>query len=435
MKPKTKLQKNVVKLADEVEPITNQQKQWANKALFGGYYVRCRRRNYCLECGHKWNPKEASLSFRILKPTCPACGAKKLDHIDSWNADEIIYDYWAVVDIVEGFQVVRMFFAEKYLKRNQPATFFHQEVMQHWIREDGKITSLTKRCNAMGAYTYYDSWTKESKLEVRTPSQNHQLRCSISPTKICPGRETLRIIRRNGYKGYFKKQPPHQFFSAILKYPKAETLLKANQISLFKRCVRGKKGIDGQVTKHWESICIALRNNYIVDDGGLWLDYLDMLDRFGKDLNSAHYVCPQDLKKEHNRYNQKINEINRKRRLEENKKTIKQASRQYIENKKMFFDLKFRNGSLNIVPLKSVEEFLVEASKLNHCLFNNDYYKKDDSLILSARIDGEPIETVEVDLNQMEVVQARGVNNQATPHHELIVGTLQNNMGKIARCK
>ena len=32
---------------------------------------------------------------------------------------------------------------------------------------------------------------------------------------------------------------------------------------------------------------------------GIWTDYLRMLDRCGKDLHNAHYVCPADLKAEH----------------------------------------------------------------------------------------------------------------------------------------
>ena len=41
-------------------------------------------------------------------------------------------------------------------------------------------------------------------------------------------------------------------------------------------------------------------------DMGIWTDYLRMLDRCGKDLHNAHYVCPADLKAEHDKYQNKV---------------------------------------------------------------------------------------------------------------------------------
>ena len=43
---------------------------------------------------------------------------------------------------------------------------------------------------------------------------------------------------------------------------------------------------------------------------------------------------------------------------------------------------------------------------MHHCVFTNEYYLKADSLILSATIDGKRIETIEVSLKRMEVVQS-----------------------------
>lgn len=432
MKPKTKLQKKIVKLSAKVNPVSEEDKQWASDALFDGYYVRCRKRNYCLECGHKWKPRGSYLAARLLKPTCPECGAERLNHVDGWEVDESVYEYWAIIDVVEGFQLVRMIMAKKYMKRKQPAEYSHKEVMQHWVREDGKITSLTAGTNSFGFHNYVDTWSSTISLEPRTPSQNHKIRCNISPYKIRPGRNTLPIIRRNGYKGYFKGETPHHFFSAILKYPKAETLLKAGQISLFKKCVGMEEDTHEDIEKYWDSICIAIRNDYIVEDAGDWLDYLGMLERFDKDLHNAHYVCPDNLKEEHDRYNRKINEIRAQRRLEEKKEYIEEENQDYVEAKRPFFDLQFNAGDIEIVPLKSVEEFLVEGKKLNHCLYNSDYHKKEDSLILSARKGGEPVETVEVDLQKMEVTQARGLQNQPSEYHDLVVNTVRENLHKIA---
>ena len=61
-----------------------------------------------------------------------------------------------------------------------------------------------------------------------------------------------------------------------------------------------------------------------------------------------------------------------------------------------------------------MDEFYEEGKAMHHCVYTNAYYNDENSLILSARIDGERIETVEVDLQTLKVVQSRGVA-YATP--------------------
>ena len=67
------------------------------------------------------------------------------------------------------------------------------------------------------------------------------------------------------------------------------------------------------------------------------------------------------------------------------------------------------------------------------CVFSNAYYLKEDSLILSATIDGKRIETIEVSLRTLEVVQSRGVCNKNTAYHEQIVNLVNANRGLISR--
>ena len=46
---------------------------------------------------------------------------------------------------------------------------------------------------------------------------------------------------------------------------------------------------------------------------------------------------------------------------------------------------------------------------MHHCVFDNAYYLKENSLILSATIEGRRIETIELNLDTLKVVQSRGV--------------------------
>ena len=68
---------------------------------------------------------------------------------------------------------------------------------------------------------------------------------------------------------------------------------------------------------------------------------------------------------------------------------------------------------------------------MHHCVYWNGYYRKDDSLILSATIDGKRIETVEVSLSKLTVVQSRGVCNKNTSYHARIIDLVNRNMSLI----
>ncbi|WP_373834901.1 PcfJ domain-containing protein, partial [Bacteroides heparinolyticus] len=53
------------------------------------------------------------------------------------------------------------------------------------------------------------------------------------------------------------------------------------------------------------------------------------------------------------------------------------------------------------------------------------------SLILSARIGGKRIETIEVSLETMQVIQCRGLCNKNTEYHDRIVDLVHRNIKQI----
>ncbi|MFC2329370.1 PcfJ domain-containing protein, partial [Prevotella nigrescens] len=70
---------------------------------------------------------------------------------------------------------------------------------------------------------------------------------------------------------------------------------------------------------------------------------------------------------------------------------------------------------------------ITKGVSMRHCVFSNAYYLKEDSLILSATIEGKRIETIEVSLRTLEVVQSRGVCNKNTAYHEQIINLVNAN--------
>ena len=66
---------------------------------------------------------------------------------------------------------------------------------------------------------------------------------------------------------------------------------------------------------------------------------------------------------------------------------------------------------------------------MHHCV--GGYYSKADSLILTACIDGKKMETIEVSLSKLQVIQSRGVCNKNTEYHNQIVQLVEKNIPLI----
>ena len=120
----------------------------------------------------------------------------------------------------------------------------------------------------------------------------------IFPSAIYPRQKILPEIKRNGFKGEYHDLTPFELFHSILTNNKAETLLKTKQTGLLRHFVRIKYR---NIENYWASLCICIRNGYTITDGSMWCDYVDMLCRLRKDIHSPKYVCPSDLKAEHDR--------------------------------------------------------------------------------------------------------------------------------------
>lgn len=112
---------------------------------------------------------------------------------------------------------------------------------------------------------------------------------------------------------------------------------------------------------------------------------------------------------------------------------MQENNKAYILTKSKFFDIDFTDGTIHIQVLKSVQEFYEEGLAMHHCVFSNEYYTKPDSLILSARINNQRIETIEISLKTMEIIQSRGACNKDTEFHHTIIKLVRKNMKAIRK--
>lgn len=437
MKKKTAYQEFICSIQPKLKPVSAAAINWGFKNCFERRGVIRRKTAHCLECGHSWKPA-GDITKLFKKCTCPECGSSLKMEQEPGKLRNSEAAYYDVITTIGDIQVVRLFFLTQFCKVGAPAKYQATEVIQHFLNEKAEIATFSMKANSM-SYAY-DQWIYSSKLELETSEGTRAInRSYIGAYKSYPRQKVIPILTRNGYTGNTCGHGSHVFFKILITQPEIETLLKAGQFSLIENWRTSKP--------HWDSIKICLRNGYHVQDATIWTDYLELLKRYKKDLRNSVYVCPADLHTEHNalmkRRNKEVEEIRRRqeyalRIANEEEKKRKEAAMQenqqkYAELKSKFFSIGFTDGKYTVSVLQNVEEFKKESDALNHCVFGNEYYKKPDSLILSARIDGEPIETAEISLKDFRIVQCRGYDNKPTLHHREILRLINRNLNKIRK--
>jgi len=125
--------------------------------------------------------------------------------------------------------------------------------------------------------------------------------------------------------------------------------------------------------------------------------------------------------------------VREREEIEQKQKKAMEDEKRFKELKSKFFGIAFTDGTIQVHVLESVQEHLEEGTAMHHCVYDAHYYSKPQSLIFSATKDGERIETIEVSLETMKVVQSRGVCNKNTEYHEQILALMQKNMRMIAQ--
>ena len=91
----------------------------------------------------------------------------------------------------------------------------------------------------------------------------------------------------------------------------------------------------------------------------------------------------------------------------------------------------FGDELIQINVLQSVVDFLNEGIEMHHCVYTNKYYLKPESLILSAHIQDKRIETVEINLNTLKIVQSRAACNGVSEYHDRIIQLVRKNINLI----
>lgn len=473
MKARTKAQRLLIEYSNILSLITKRQTEYAFDKCFTkvGYRTKTKGTG-CLECGHVWQ-----LSAEVPTCKCPNCKAQITIEDTTKKKGDQGKKYFSVLETSGDIQIVRIYELQKWCEVGNKARTHIWEVVQQFFRP-GELMQVVARCRT----TSFNIDSFGGELECRmiySKWQSNFNKYDVWPDVTYPEIDVLPIYERNGYSPLVEGISHYLTMQAILRDSKAETLLKANQIGLL-ACRVGNRS--HKVSEYWNSIKICIRNKYIVGDEEVitWLDYLDLIAKDKKDMHSPKWVCPPNLKEIHakkvakkqmeaelahlwykycdlvryfnepseptfkgklislklevKRLTASKREIERRTTLERKEQAaikVREIEQQFMDRIALYQDMVFKRGNITIVVLQSIDDFFEESQALKHCVFSNEYYAKKDSLILSARIKDQRVETIEVSLTDLKLVQSRGKYNSPSEYNKDIVELVKKNMRHI----
>lgn len=416
MKPRNKFEKAVLVQSEKLPTISKAQVKWAFRECIDHYAHRLPKgRTTCMDCGHNWHMAEQTEYC-----TCPVCRARlkvQLSYVRKVQQKQ----YFTVLTTSGVYQVLRMFLLVVEMEKGCKAVPQVIEIGQYWWNEQGR-KAIVGIQRVLGKYL--DTFSFASPMAIR---QDNIAYDHISYAPIYPKSKVIDTLRRNGFDGDFHGIVPTSLIPALLSDSRAETLMKAGQYQMLRHYLKSSFDME----RYWASVKICIRNGYTIADGSMWRDYIDLLQHFGKDTNSPKYVCPQDLKAEHDKWMEKRNRQRIREQTEEQRMKAIEDEKEYLKTKGIFFGLVFTDSLICVKVIESVEEMILEGKAMHHCV--GGYHRRKDSLIFSATINGKRIETVEVSLKTLQVVQSRGVCNSNTEYHDRIITLVENNAELIRK--
>ena len=374
-------------------------------------------------------PTKKQLESRVveLSATLPTLRPSDAEWIDT-NFRNVYKNkglcYYVVLERKADWQVIRWYFKSR--KRQF-------ECMQIWMNETNEVVLAKKR------FMTYDGWVTDAPMKPKRISK-YAMYSYLGDVRYCPCsefkvRSLLPILKRNGLRtSAHRCGTPYALVNALLHMPRIETLWKLKQYQLVNYFYWWNKMSE----EEWQSIRIALKHGYrftSYDHINKWLDTIRMIRQYGADARNPHYICPADLDAAHDywvdmnetheeKVQRIISQMNMKKSAEEYEPIFKITREQ-------FFDMILTDGEICIKAIPTAQGIVEEGKAMHHCV--GGYYNRPNSLILSATINGERIETIEVNLTSYEIVQVHGLQNKNTQYHERIIELVNRNMGIIKK--
>ena len=222
MRPGNALERRVESLAASLKDLTPAGREWGLSHIIPHWCIYRTRSHKCtcVACGHTWKEKAPK--------RCPHCGAKLTLLNDSRKRRFIEHRYYGIVQKVQEFSVLRLFYIYDNRKLGEGAATAFFEVLQHWISEDGKDTI---RARNLAMFPYYRAcpFSLYTDLSLKRDANWHGYRNTyyhFSPDAFHPRMKYSEILSRNGFKGDFYGLCPEDVFCHLLTDNRLHSALK-----------------------------------------------------------------------------------------------------------------------------------------------------------------------------------------------------------------
>lgn len=432
------------------EPTAAQLKWMKARSLEHRIYYTSARKLWCSHCGHAFSVTQVTDTCR-----CPHCGETfKTEQ----SARKTYKDnaYCAILTTRGDWQVIRYFCIEAHTYNtavqgtDYAPSYDVTEVLRKWynptaqahITERIQLKSFPSYCKI--PYRTYDWYNKctpplkitRSKWAGSAYGENWNAEWFVK--SVYPYGAILPYLRKRGLT--MKNAAPvalDEYIEKVDNNPWAETLVKMGQYKLANSYLYESRFL----TDHSREIKIALRHGFDFESLHKlrdYKDYFEHLQELGMDTDNPKYLCPADFYAEHNRLAgiiQRRREEEQRRRDREREIAERERDKAGKEAMKMrariYAGLCIMGYGMEIRPLLSAEEYKAEGAAMHHCV--GTYVNNTTSLILSARKDGQRVETIELDTRTWKIVQSRAECNGTSPQHNNIISLMRKNIPAIRK--
>lgn len=350
------------------------------------------------------------------------------------------YVYFSVFSNMAKFEVVRLYRIYRYTDKNTDH-FFCMEIMR--VFSDGSKKAYFAKNRIGMNVNYYDTFTPHSDITLKDNTKNYAGNMLSYLLDYSIGS----CVQSDGDRVMCERRHVKELARVICNNPVAETLYKNNDF-VFTHLMW-----QTNLPKLCRAYTLAKRHGFVFDDytTSLWIDMVQSIIYCNKDYRNPVFIAPADLLATHDKFTAmaqrlRLKKMDAKRRQAEELRIQRETqaiqaqlekdardNEDYIKRRQRFYDMVLTDGLIECSVLRDVQAFYDEGLAMDHCVFRCRYYAKPYSLILSARIDGQRIETVEVDLSNFTIKQCYGKHDQFTMYHNRIKDLVNSQMGTIKK--
>ena len=96
----------------------------------------------------------------------------------------------------------------------------------------------------------------------------------------------------------------------------------------------------------------------------MWCDLLRLLEKYGRDIHSTRYICPEAINAAHDYWQTKVMRLEEKRRKQEQLERVRQSEAEFYATKSIYYGIAISDSEIEVSILDSIEAYKIEGGEL-----------------------------------------------------------------------